>query len=192
MGFTSFLKSPKRELEQQEVPDTFLSAEFDGDYGRNDDQEVDIMDDLERILGINDDDQKLTKSKTSVGQLNWEFVDWVNEFRNGEEEEDEEDEEEEREAKLFGEPIGKCFFEEEGYNSSYGNDNNVGHNSVELGSVVKTEQVGFWDEDYNRVSLNLSLNYDDVLDAWSDRGSLWADDCSLSTPTNGYVSTFFF
>ncbi|KAJ7964249.1 Protein CHLOROPLAST IMPORT APPARATUS 2 [Quillaja saponaria] len=37
-----------------------------------------------------------------------------------------------------------------------------------------------------RVSLKLNLNYQLVLDAWSDRGPLWAGDDSLSIPSNGY------
>ena len=53
--------------------------------------------------------------------------------------------------------------------------------------------VGFWEmDDEKMVALNLNLNYQEVLDAWSDRGSLWADDCSLSFATNNayYVSIY--
>ncbi|CBI15893.3 unnamed protein product, partial [Vitis vinifera] len=37
------------------------------------------------------------------------------------------------------------------------------------------------------MSLNLNLNYQEVLEAWSDRGSLWADDCSLSFKNTSYM-----
>ncbi|KAG8633857.1 zinc finger protein CONSTANS-LIKE 6 isoform X2 [Manihot esculenta] len=40
------------------------------------------------------------------------------------------------------------------------------------------------DDDHNRVSLNLNLNYQEVLDAWSDRGPLWANHSSLSSFPN--------
>ncbi|XP_057439915.1 protein CHLOROPLAST IMPORT APPARATUS 2 isoform X2 [Lotus japonicus] len=48
---------------------------------------------------------------------------------------------------------------------------------------IKRESVGFWDDE-KMMALNLNLNYQEVLDAWSDRGSLWADECSLSLSTN--------
>jgi len=58
------------------------------------------------------------------------------------------------------------------------------------GKVIKEESLGFWDGDEKRVSLHLNLNYQEVLDAWSDRGSLLADDYSLSMESNCcYVST---
>lgn len=43
----------------------------------------------------------------------------------------------------------------------------------------------------SKVSLNLNLNYEEVLEAWSGRGSLWAAGSSLSNPTGhaGYVSS---
>lgn len=172
MGMNSFLKSPKKE--EQQVPDTNTFSHLNDTKKIG--EEVDIMDDLERILGINEDEVKFTK--TNAGQLNWEFGDW-DEFRGGE---DQEEEEEERELKLFiDKEISKCFFEEEGY-----------YNNIIRNDVINREHhvIGFWDEDYHRVSLNLNLNYQEVLDAWSDRGSLWADDCSLSMATNGYVSIF--
>ncbi|KAL9333746.1 hypothetical protein Peur_073885 [Populus x canadensis] len=52
------------------------------------------------------------------------------------------------------------------------------------GKVIKEESLGFWDGDEKRVSLHLNLNYQEVLDAWSDRGSLLADDYSLSMESN--------
>ena len=208
MGFTSFLKSPKKE--QHEVPDnTILSStkfadntKVNGNYADDDhdhdDHAVDIMDDLERILGIGeDDDQKLSKGmRTNACQLNWDLMDWEETFRDREDQDEEEEDEEEAEAEeLFGkdDATSKCFFEEEGYGLFYDNngfDDRAGNGGV----VVKREHVGFWDDDYSRVSLNLNLNYQEVLDAWSDRGSLWAEDGSLSMPPNGscYVSIVWF
>ena len=53
---------------------------------------------------------------------------------------------------------------------------------------MKRENCGFWDDhDEMKVSLNLSVNYQEVLDAWSDRGSLWTDEYSLLMANNGYV-----
>lgn len=50
--------------------------------------------------------------------------------------------------------------------------------------MIKREDVGLWEEDDEKMaSLNLNLNYQQVLDAWSDRGSLWAHDYSLSIPS---------
>lgn len=57
------------------------------------------------------------------------------------------------------------------------------------GEVIKAENFGFWDGE--KMSLNLNLNYQEVLEAWSDRGSLWADDCPLSIANTHYVSIQF-
>ncbi|KAL8129035.1 hypothetical protein V2J09_018190 [Rumex salicifolius] len=41
--------------------------------------------------------------------------------------------------------------------------------------TVKAERrCGYWDFDDKKASLNLSLNYQEVLEAWSNRGLLWA------------------
>ncbi|KAH7542757.1 hypothetical protein FEM48_Zijuj02G0108600 [Ziziphus jujuba var. spinosa] len=159
MGFNSFLKSPKKE--EQQVPDTILTKFSHSEDG----EEVDIMDDLERILGI--EDEKILRNTTMYGgQLNWDLMEWEEFPINGE---DQEEEEEGEERKVVFESETKCFFEEQSYCTK----------------VVKRENVGFWDDDEEkRVSLNLNLNYQEVLDAWSDRGSLWADDGSLSMPPN--------
>lgn len=50
---------------------------------------------------------------------------------------------------------------------------------------VKSENCGFLDDDNaKKMCLNLSLNYQDVMDAWSDHGPLWAEDFSLSPDDN--------
>ncbi|KAK9279697.1 hypothetical protein L1049_013377 [Liquidambar formosana] len=152
MGYTSFLRSPKKE--EQQVPDTNVT-EFSDTRDVYADEEIDIMDELEAILGL--EDEKKLQGDGMYGQLDWDFMDWE-EFPVGEEEEEEEDHK-------VDDSSSKCI---EDY-------------------VIKTENMGFQDEDDNRVSLNLNLNYQEVLDAWSDRGSLWADDYSLSIASNTYM-----
>ncbi|KAF3454861.1 hypothetical protein FNV43_RR05309 [Rhamnella rubrinervis] len=174
MGYSSFLKSPKKE--EQQVPDT-LVTKFS--YPRDDQEEeedVDIMDDLERILGIEEEeDEKPLRDimYSSRGQLNWDLMDW-DELGNGEEQEELDIQEEDDKKLVFEKEISKCFFEEESY-------------LMNKKVIVKRESSdGFWnidaDQDNKSVSLNLNLNYQEVLDAWSDRGSLWAHDFSLPMP----------
>jgi hypothetical protein len=105
------------------------------------------------------------------------FFHFWEEFPNGEGEE--------QEQKVL-DSTNRCFFEEESYYS----------NSIKV--AVKRENIGFWDDDDEKMptSLNLNLNYEQVLDAWSNRGSPWADGdgdgYSLSMPSNGYyVSAIF-
>ncbi|WJX63657.1 hypothetical protein P8452_48516 [Trifolium repens] len=65
-----------------------------------------------------------------------------------------------------------------------GKDENISKCNFDEKKVIKRENYndGFWEvDDEKSVSLNLNLNYQEVLDAWSDRGSLWADDCSLNS-----------
>ncbi|XP_021909940.1 zinc finger protein CONSTANS-LIKE 8 [Carica papaya] len=202
MGYNSFLKSPKKE--EQQVPDT--AHEFCNTvHGETDD----VMNELEGLLGIENDFEhdKLLSTDHHIHhyhhhinplqlyhhyqqQLSWDFIDWED-FPNGteeeEEEEDEEDElDEEREQKVKGCPLGNelmLFGGEENVSPggchNYSADNNDGN--------LKKEETGFWDEK-KKVALNLNLNYQEVLDAWSDRGPLWADTASsLSMATNyGY------
>ncbi|KAK6927139.1 CCT domain [Dillenia turbinata] len=42
------------------------------------------------------------------------------------------------------------------------------------------------DDEENKLSLKLNLNYHEVINAWSDRGSFWADDYSLAI-NNDYM-----
>ncbi|VVA16502.1 PREDICTED: zinc finger CONSTANS-LIKE [Prunus dulcis] len=173
MRYHSFLlRSPKKE--EQQVPDsinnsgeefsdttttTTTTTKLDDAFDTNgDDHVVDIMDDWERILGIEEEEDGKLPSENMYGghKLNWDFMDW-DEFPKGEED--------------------RCFCEDESYYER---------------KVLKSESVAFWDEDdEKRVHLKLNLNYQEVLDAWSDRGPLWADDCSRSSmASNGnYVST---
>ncbi|PQM41090.1 zinc finger protein CONSTANS-LIKE 7 [Prunus yedoensis var. nudiflora] len=176
MRYHSFLlRSPKKE--EQQVPDsinnsgeefsdtttttTTTTTKLDDAFNTNgDDHVVDIMDDWERILGIEEEEDGKLPSENMYGghKLNWDFMDWDDFPKGGEGEE--------IEQKVF-QTADRCFFEDESYYER---------------KVVKRESVAFWDEDdEKRVQLNLNLNYQEVLDAWSDRGPLWADDCSRSS-----------
>ncbi|XP_059626427.1 zinc finger protein CONSTANS-LIKE 7 [Cornus florida] len=161
MGHSSFLRSPKKE--EQEVPDTNFTLLSDTNHVYAD-KKNDIMDELEGILGI-EDEENLLPEGNMYGHLNWDFMDWEG-FSVGEEEEEEE-EGDQKVANVTG-----PFQEESHYYYS-----------------IKKENCGFWDEfdEQKRVSLNLSLNYQEVLDAWSGRGSLWADNYSLSMANNSYM-----
>ncbi|KAJ0084239.1 hypothetical protein Patl1_31021 [Pistacia atlantica] len=173
MGYYSLLRSPKKE--EQQVPVTIetefvdMKAEV---YGEDD---MNIMDELEGIWGLNENEEKLAKDNTQqqLTQLSWNFMDWDQGFihpnaqQQQQQQEEEEEEEEERSEEQIDE-FKRKFFPEE---------------------VIKKENLGFRDEDENNnkvASLNLNLNYQEVLDAWSDRGPLWADEYSLSMANNGY------
>lgn len=171
MRYTSAasLRSPKKE--EQEVPDTTISSSPNFNKAYYPDEEFNILDELEGVLN-SEEEQKVHKTCTSSStnhQLHWDFMEWEEFPSFGEEAEDEE------EDKVTENNRSKCILEGQ--------------------QVMKKEEnrVGFWEvEDEKMVSLNLNLNYQEVLDAWSDRGSLWADDdCSLSFATNNsfYVST---
>ncbi|XP_021640619.2 zinc finger protein CONSTANS-LIKE 8 [Hevea brasiliensis] len=157
------LKTPKKE--EQEAAESIVDDPANG--------RVDVMDEFDGVLGIEDDDEKFSKSNNVYGLTSWEFMDWEEEEppnnENGE------DEGTDHYSK-FEDRSCRRFFEEDSHFCR-----------------IKREitAIGFLngdDEDeYNRVSLNLNLNYQEVLDAWSDRGPLWANGSSLSSiPNNAY------
>ncbi|CAK7330441.1 unnamed protein product [Dovyalis caffra] len=159
MGYHSFLKSPKKE--EQEVPDNIVpqfSNTKEETYGSG---EIDVMDELEGILGI--EDGEMLSNPNMYGRLSWDFM-GLEEYPTVEDEEGSEM------FKLDDNRSSFFEFEESHYSTS---------------KVIKEESLGFWDGDDNRMSLNLNLNYQEVLDAWSDRGPLLADDYSLSMASNG-------
>uniref|UniRef100_A0A2P2MMB9 Zinc finger protein CONSTANS-LIKE 16-like isoform X1 n=1 Tax=Rhizophora mucronata TaxID=61149 RepID=A0A2P2MMB9_RHIMU len=169
MGYSSFLiKSPKKE--EQEVPETVDHQFSNGAREANDARkEMDIIDELESILGIDSNKGEENLSKYSMsGQHGWDFMDWEENHPNG-----------------GCEELGDCcqFDEYRSKNFFAGEEEEREYNI----KVITTESVGVWDvnEKNNNVSLNLNLNYQDVLDAWSDRGPLWVDNCTLSMATNG-------
>lgn len=123
-----------------------------------------IVDGLECILGLQED-QEFGGSEHMFTN-GWDFMTW-DEFSNvGPKEEcDDVDHDDDDDRKLKVEdPAEEC-------------DNN---GSI----VVKRENLGFWEEEK---TISLNLNYQDVLDAWSDGRSPWADDYCLSTSNDGFV-----
>ncbi|KAF7153542.1 hypothetical protein RHSIM_Rhsim01G0240200 [Rhododendron simsii] len=127
------------------------------------DEETYVTDELEGFWGMEDEEDLPPEGKNACGQLNWDFMDCEG-FSVGEEEES-------RDQKVAD--MGMFFQEHERrFTSAKGGQN-----------------CGFWGDDpeEKKVSLNLSLNYQEVLDAWSDRGPLRADEYSLSMANNGYM-----
>ncbi|XP_011003377.1 PREDICTED: zinc finger protein CONSTANS-LIKE 7 [Populus euphratica] len=148
MRCNSFLKNPKEE--EQAVPDTVVTQFSNTKEEAYANGDIDVMDELEGILGIEDDER--LSSDTMNGVLGWDFMD-SEEYPTVEDEEG---------SEMFRfDDRSSSFFEFE--DSHYSTDG-----------------------DEKRVSLNLNLNYQEVLDAWSDRGSLLADDYSLSMGSNCY------
>jgi len=164
MRHTSSLRSPKKE--EHEVPEatTQIPQNFKKSYTNED---FYLFDELEEYLNI---------------------------------------EEEEEEEKLSS-PQNTCcnssnelhwdIMEWEGFPFDEGKNENISKCNYEEKKIIKRENYndGFWEvDDEKSVALNLNLNYQEVLDAWSNRGSLWANDCSLSfsSSSNGsYVSIHY-
>ncbi|QCE00948.1 hypothetical protein DEO72_LG7g2239 [Vigna unguiculata] len=161
MGCTSLLRSPKKE--EQEVPEAITSVlpNSDQSYSYED---FNILEELEGVFNSKEE-QKLLQQDSSSGELHWDFMEWE-EFAPIEEEGEDENEGKEQ----VTESTNRYPFEEQ--------------------QIKRENIVGFWEmDDEKMVALNLNLNYQEVLDAWSNRGSLWADDCSLSLATNnGYYN----
>ncbi|KAL9412631.1 hypothetical protein AB3S75_041305 [Citrus x aurantiifolia] len=186
MGYNSLLRIPKKE--EQEVPDSTASAHRFVDIKEQpscyaDGGDIDIMDELEgiwRVNNNNNDDkeyQRLATDHSPRGQLIWDFMDmdWEG-FANNNGDEEEDDEREEQQIEFT-----RNFLQHQ--------EGDPEKKIINIKGVKKEEELGFWDEeDENRASsLNLNLNYQQVLDAWSDRGPLWTDDFSLSSvPSYGY------
>ncbi|KAK8564726.1 hypothetical protein V6N12_058309 [Hibiscus sabdariffa] len=145
MNYRSFLRSPKKE--EQYVPDSVIELDDPKESCTNGDG--DIMDELEGILGI-ENEENIPANEKIHDHLSWDLMDWEIRFQSEEEiDEDEVD----------------------------------NHRQV---AAVKTGNMGFWEGVEKKDSLNLNLNYEHVLDAWSDRGPILADDYPISMASNGY------
>ncbi|RDX85895.1 Protein CHLOROPLAST IMPORT APPARATUS 2 [Mucuna pruriens] len=119
-------------------------------------EDFNLLDELEGVL--NKEEQNLAQQNSSSGQLHWDFMEWE-EFS----------------------PIG----EDENEGKEQVTENTTSNSLFEEQQIKRENVVGFWEvDDEKMVALNLNLNYQEVLDAWSDRGPLWAHDCSLSLPDN--------
>ncbi|ESW14152.1 hypothetical protein PHAVU_008G257300 [Phaseolus vulgaris] len=156
MGCTSLLRSPKKE--EQEVPDAFTSLLPNSNQSYTY-EDFNILEELEGVFNSKEE-QELLQQNSSSGELHWDFMEWEELAPFGEEGEDENEGKEQ-----VTESMSQYPFEEQ--------------------QIKRENIVGFWEmDDEKMLSLNLNLNYQEVLDAWSNRGSLWADECSLSLATN--------
>ena len=68
-----------------------------------------------------------------------------------------------------------------------GDDEIITRRSFDGEFVMKEENAGFW-EAKNTFPLNLSLNYQEVMDAWSERGPPWVEHYSISNANTCLVS----
>lgn len=173
----SLLKSPKKE-EQQLVP---------GNYG--------TLEEIKGFLGINNYEAKVEEDEDHIVVNNCDEHQYFGlDFFSSNLENEE----------LFfpkhEEFRGESFNNNDNYNNN--NSNNSNNDDEDVISHVKSEEFGsiygFWEENAmedTKASLNLNLNYEQVLEAWSNRGSLWAPNHhhesdhhpSLSVSNNHYM-----
>ncbi|XP_058111074.1 zinc finger protein CONSTANS-LIKE 7-like [Magnolia sinica] len=119
--------------------------------------DINVPDELEDSLG--------NENEENFG-VEWDFMAWDEISNEGfKQEEEEEEEEEENDSKM------KMVESLEGCSNDM--------------MMIKPENIGFWEEEKKTISLN--LNYQEVLDAWSDGRSPWADDYSVLMANDGYV-----
>ncbi|KAL5102314.1 hypothetical protein RYX36_006641 [Vicia faba] len=160
MRYISSLRSPKKE--EHQVPEAItpkLPPNFNKSYTNED---FYLFDELEEYLNIEEEEEeKQTLSPQNTCNSSNELH-WD-------------------------------FMEWDEFPFDEGKDDNISKCNFE----VKRENFndGFWEVDDEtsvalklKLNLNLNLNYQDVLDAWSDRGSPWADDCSLSLSSSNNCS----
>ncbi|KAM7501756.1 hypothetical protein LguiB_000660 [Lonicera macranthoides] len=128
--------------------------------------QIDIRDELEGILAIEDEGNLADGDGNYLYSqgLKWDFQEWkgfpVNDIVEG--------------GLMIKMGNSSMSFDGESYfNMDRENSNGF---------------VEYYDDDIEKgLCLNLSLNYQEVLDAWSDRGSLRTVDFSLSLANNGYM-----
>ncbi|PIA37496.1 hypothetical protein AQUCO_03000226v1 [Aquilegia coerulea] len=166
--YNSSLRSPK--MEEQQVPDT-ISSEL---LIVSTMDEIDIMDELDEIWGFSEDHEESIVEGNICSVFGREFMDWddllIEDGKQVKDEYEKNTEEEFVPKKMI---TRSEWLEEQ---TCYSN-------------VTKEVISGFWDEveKCTSLNLNLSLNYQEVMDAWSDRGSLWAEDYSPSLIKNNYM-----
>ncbi|XP_010264549.1 PREDICTED: zinc finger protein CONSTANS-LIKE 7 [Nelumbo nucifera] len=172
--YNSFLRSPKQE--EQQVPDTAAATEESSEskavhsFTR---EGYNIMGELEDILDAEDDDEKFA-GQNLYDNFKWDFMDWAEFPDRGQLKEGDDDEVEDDNVE-----IGHW---------TTNNSTELSEDQSHYANVIKRETVVLWEEDEEKLmSLNLNLNYQNVLDAWSDRGSLWADDTSLSMVNHNFI-----
>ncbi|KAK9159179.1 hypothetical protein Scep_005753 [Stephania cephalantha] len=206
-SFNFFPTSPKKE-EQQLVPDLASHGPTHHDHQPSDenesiiirdhsynsigdDEEIGIMDELEDIWGI-EDEEKMLKGHHDGNIINYgvfgrDFMDYFDDNLPNIEDEEYYEEYEEKEGfdevKMMKTTFGDDDDDDDEKQGHY-NYASVGHDVP-----IKREICGIWDDEEpgKNISLNLNLNYQEVMDAWSDRGSLWAEDCSLSINNSNFM-----
>ncbi|KAI3961829.1 hypothetical protein MKW98_022034 [Papaver atlanticum] len=169
------MRSPKEEQEVPEsVPDINSSR-----MTKNEDEEIHIPDELESIWGSNDQegDANLLGESDLYGDdlVELNFMEWDEFMVNNE---DEEECEADEEFYNMGIKNTNGYMFEEERNDRYGDN-----------KVIKREDslsLGYGEDEEKNMSLKLNLNYQEVMDAWSNRGSLWAtsDDYSSHSAAN--------
>ncbi|KAL8225120.1 hypothetical protein R6Q57_017677 [Mikania cordata] len=157
MGKISLLKSPKKEEQHGPVSGSGFETDFKGS------------------LGIKKEgDQDTHVMRTTYDEFNWDhLIEW------------------EHEHSMFNDKDQASGVRDQDH---YKHEHK--HEDGDLiGSIIKGEICGmFWqedayeqEEDERQTSLNLNLNYQEVIDAWSDRGPCRADDFGRSTSDNRYM-----
>ncbi|KAM7256078.1 hypothetical protein ACFE04_011819 [Oxalis oulophora] len=147
-----FLKCPKEEEEEQEqeqeqeVPNNNSTSQYVNTTSTTQFNEEEEEVVMDDFEGILGIDEKKMLHGTQL--ISWDLIDW-----------------------------------EEGFKVEYNKSSSSSNLTFEEEEItmVKNEIYGFCDfddqdDDENRLCLNLNLNYDKVLDAWSDRGLPWTVD----------------
>ncbi|KAJ0765245.1 putative transcription factor C2C2-CO-like family [Helianthus annuus] len=163
MGTNSLLKSPKQE--EQLVPDSLISEFFDNDNNNDNPPE------FKGNLGIKEGESQEGVMRNTYDEFSWDhLIQWDDITKN----------EEDQASRV-------CDQDKTEYQDG---------NFVNLIGNIKREIFGLWEadeededeeEDEKKTCLNLSLNYQEVIDAWSDRGPCRADDFTHSTFDNRYM-----
>nr|XP_043637063.1 protein CHLOROPLAST IMPORT APPARATUS 2 isoform X2 [Erigeron canadensis] len=166
MGQNSLLKSPKKE--EHLVPDSEVDDFFESNLSS--------LSDFKSIWGIKDEGclgEGVMSSNTTYDEISRDhLIEWDD-----------------------------CFsMNDEDQNSGVLNEDNLErreeNNIANMIGNIKDELCGVWqeagdedqeDDNENKTCLNLNLNYQEVMDAWSDRGPCWTNDLAHSTPNNGYM-----
>ncbi|KAK6935681.1 CCT domain [Dillenia turbinata] len=113
----------------------------------------------------------MSRGNNICGQLTWDFI-GCEEFLIGEYEG------EEWEKKALD---STSILTEKGLHFS----EFIKRENLEFGEEEEDNNDGD-DDEKNKLSLKLNLNYQEVINAWSDRGSFWADEYSLAI-NNDYM-----
>lgn len=164
MDQDSVFKSPKKE--QQIVPDSVIAEFFESS--------TDDLLNLKGISGIKDNENKKESvmSSTYDDETNWYHLIECDELSINDDDDD-------QDSGVCNQHLSQ-------------NEENMVNNVI---GNIKNELCGVWEDkeehrdqkDDKNMCLNLSLNFQNVMDAWSNRGPCWTDDFTHSI-SNDYVS----